>query len=313
MVLALTVSSELVEDPRFFWCWLSLTTLSSTIGNRSCLAPSEGLRAWPCLLKMAGWGLGWKYSVLVLHFIGNEVQETCLVILVCLQKSIEMACHWKRPNTFTNGVQSLLMLHVSAYLPFFLSTIVPWSIKVWLILKFGKCADFKIIDKTRKWQCTSSEIIIVQVLDNVNLYVSRFRQKCDVRFVLKDFFLVFDTIYHVLNLIHVTYLYTICAVCHLRYIFHTCTLSNQIQHWAQTTVCALILIIYLCTIYAVTPIWIGDMDPYLTGRIVVTIGELARRKRGRGPVRGSGLGSGSLSTSRPIGCGWTAVNSCNKL
>ena len=191
MVLALTVSSELVEDPRFFWCWLSLTTLSSTIGKRSCLAPSEGLRAWPCLLKMAGWGLGWKYSVLVLHFIGNEVQETCLVILVCLQKSTEMACHWKRPNTFTNGVQSLLMLHVSAYLPFFLSTIVPWSIKVWLILKFGKCADFKIIDKSRKWQCASSEIIKVQVLVN---YVSRFRQKCDVSFMLKDFF--FGLWYH---------------------------------------------------------------------------------------------------------------------
>ena len=118
MVLALTVSSELVEDPRFFWCWLSLTTLSSTIGKRSCLAPSEGLRAWPCLLKMAGWGLGWKYSVLVLHFIGNEVQETCLVILVCQQKSIDLCLiqqinsditiqNWKRPFTFTNDVEYL--------------------------------------------------------------------------------------------------------------------------------------------------------------------------------------------------------------
>ena len=118
-------------------------------------------------------------------------------------------------------------------------------------------------------------------------------------------------------------------MCWIWYMLHICTLDVLcaiydtyfiLAHWvircntehrqlrAQTTVCALILITYLCTIYTVTPIWIGDMDPILTGRIVVTIGDLARRKRGRGPVRGRGLGSGSLSTSRPIGCGWTAVN-----
>ena len=103
-----------------------------------------------------------------------------------------------------------LMLHVSAYLPFFLSTIVPWSIKLWLISNYAKCADFKIIHKKRKWKCASSEIIQVLVLVN---YVIRFRQKCDVTLMLKDF-LVFDTIYHVLNLIPVQIctLYVLCAI-----------------------------------------------------------------------------------------------------
>lgn len=66
-MLALTVSSELVDDSRFLW-WLSLITLSSTMGNRSCLAPSEGLRAWPFFRKMAGWGTDWKTRTLSLVF-----------------------------------------------------------------------------------------------------------------------------------------------------------------------------------------------------------------------------------------------------